>query len=159
MRMFRPTGAERLVAIAAEPSAGAPGRVSLTVQRFIRRGKLTGSEAYGPFPEAELESRLADLADDLAAEGFTRAGARAMLDRLNSPSARRRALSALRLGWIGDRVAVDPLLDRAALEGSELSCVVEALGRLGDETAVPLARAEAPPPITPIRRTASDSIS
>ena len=158
MRMFRPTGAERLVAIAAEPSAGAPGRVSLTVQRFIRRGKLTGSEAYGPFPEAELESRLADLADDLAAEGFTRAGARAMLDRLNSPSARRRALSALRLGWIGDRVAVDPLLDRAALEGSELSCVVEALGRLGDETAVPLARAEAARKLLSRRRAGAEAV-
>ena len=143
MRMFRPTGPERLVAISVEPLGGSPGRVSLKVQRFFRRGKLTGTEAYGPFAEAELTGRIADLADDLAAEGFTRAGVRAMLDRLNSPSARKRALSALRLGWIGDRVAVDPLLDRAALEGTELSCVVESLGRLGDPTAAPLARAEA----------------
>lgn len=158
LRMFRPTGAERLVAISVEPAVGDPGRVTLMVQRFFRRGKLTGSEAYGPFPEAEFELRVADLADDLAAEGYTRAGARAMLDRLNSPSARRRALSALRLGWIGDRVAVDPLLDRAALEGTELSCVVEALGRLGDETAIPLARAEAARKLLSRRRAGAEAV-
>jgi len=158
MRMFRPTGAERLVAISVEPLGGSPGRVSLKVERFFRRGKLTGSEAYGPFAEDELQGRIADLADDLAAEGFTRAGARAMLDRLNSPSARKRALSALRLGWIGDRVAVDPLLDRAALEGTELSCVVEALGRLGDATAVPLARAEAARKLLSRRRAGAEAL-
>jgi hypothetical protein len=107
-----------------------------------------GRSSPGPRPTAPSRSTSSKIAsptssDDLAAEGFTRAGVRAMLDRINSPSARRRALSALRLGWIGDRVAVDPLLDRATLEGTELSCVVEALGRLGDSTAVPLARAEA----------------
>ncbi|MDB4930944.1 MAG: hypothetical protein JWM10_3428 [Myxococcaceae bacterium] len=158
MRMFRPTGAERLVAITAEPVAGDAGRVSLRVQRFFKRGKLTGTEAYGPFAEDELDGRLRDLADDLAAEGFTRAGVRAMLDRLNSPSARRRALSALRLGWIGDRTAVDPLLDRAALEGTELSCVVEALGRLGDETAAPLARAEAARKLLSRRRAGAEAV-
>ena len=158
MRMFRPTGPERLVAISVEPLGGSPGRVSLKVQRFFRRGKLTGTEAYGPFAEAELTGRIADLADDLAAEGFTRAGVRAMLDRLNSPSARKRALSALRLGWIGDRVAVDPLLDRAALEGTELSCVVESLGRLGDPTAAPLARAEAARKLLSRRRAGAEAV-
>jgi hypothetical protein len=156
--MFRPGGADRLVSIAAEPVAGSADRVALRVHRFVRRGKLTGSEAYGPFAVDELAGRLADLTDDLAAEGFTRAGARAMLDRLNSPSARRRALAALRLGWIGDRVAVDPLIDRAALEGVELSCVVESLGRLGDPAAVPLARAEAARKLLSRRRAGAEAV-
>ena len=158
IRMFRPGGADRLVSIAAEPVAGSADRVSLRVHRFVRRGKLTGSEAYGPFAVDELAGRLADLTDDLAAEGFTRAGARAMLDRLNSPSARRRALAALRLGWIGDRVAVDPLIDRAALEGVELSCVVESLGRRGDPAAVPLARAEAARKLLSRRRAGAEAV-
>lgn len=158
IRMFRPGGADRLVSIAAEPVGGSPGRVSLRVHRFVRRGMLTGSEAYGPFAVDELAGRLADLTDDLAAEGFTRAGARAMLDRLNSPSARRRALAALRLGWIGDRVAVDPLIDRAALEGTELSCVVESLGRLGDAAAVPLARGEAARKLLSRRRAGAEAV-
>lgn len=158
MRMFRPTGAERLVAISAEAVPGAPGRLTLKLQRFFRRGKLTGTEAYGPFPAEELEQRLADLADDLASEGYTRAGVRAMLDRLQSPSARRRAMSAARLGWIGDRAAVDPLLDRATLEGTELTSVVEALGRLGDMTAAPLARAEAERKLLSRRRAGAEAL-
>jgi hypothetical protein len=158
MRMFRPTGPERLVAIAVEPVAGSVDRISLRVQRFFKRGALTGTEAYGPFALDELEDRLADLSDDLASAGFTRAGVRAMLDRINSPSARRRALSALRLGWIGDRAAVDPLIDRAALEGTELSCVVEALGRLGDPTAVPLARVEAARKLLSRRRAGAEAL-
>lgn len=158
MRMFRPTGPDRLVALSAEPAPGVPGQVSIGVRRYLRRGKPTGAESYGPFAEEDLEARLSDLADDLAAEGFTRAGVRAMLDRLRSPSARRRALSALRLGWIGDRSAVDPLLDRAALEGTELSCVVEALGRLGDKAAAPLARAEAARRLLSRRRAGAEAV-
>ena len=88
LRMFRPGGPDRLVAVAVEPDVRNPEQISLKVQRSLRRGKPTGAAAYGPFDAAELEGRLADLADDLAAEGFPRAGVRAMIDRLNSPSAR-----------------------------------------------------------------------
>jgi hypothetical protein len=158
MRMFRPGGQERLIAILAEPAPGAVDRVTLKVQRYHRRGKLTGAEAYGPFAVDQFEGRLADLVDDLAAEGFTRAGVRAMVERLQSPGARRRALSALRLGWLGDRAAVDPLLDLATLEGTELSCVVEALGRIGDDTAAPLARAEAARKLLSRRRAGAEAL-
>lgn len=158
LRMFRPTGPERLIAVAAEEVFGSPGRLTLKVQRFQKRGVLTGTEAYGPFPQEELEARLDDLVDDLASEGFTRAGVRAMLDRLQSPSARRRAMSAARLGWIGDRAAVDPLLDRATLEGTELTSLVEALGRIGDATAATLARTEAARKLLSRRRAGAEAL-
>lgn len=63
-----------------------------------------------------------------------------ILAELKAPDRKTRALAARRLGWRREQEAVPALLEAATVARDELCSILDALGWIGDERAVPLAR-------------------
>src|SRR5581483_12350038 len=91
-----------------------PDAYTIQVVRGPARSRLHAGRSHGPFPAEELSARHAEVLDALRAEGFARGGLVSLVSALERGDAGDRARAALRLGWLGDRSAVDALLAASA---------------------------------------------
>lgn len=144
VRLFRATGADRHAVVSAEPGTQA-GSFLVRVARGASADALTAGAVYGPYAEGEVGQAIALAVANLEAEGFAmRAPGWSLVEALGSESPKARARAAQRIGWRRHAPAADALLAaaEAAVEAGrgEACTLVEALGRLGDARAVPLAR-------------------
>lgn len=158
VRLFNPKGPDRVAIVSTQAAWASPGSWNVQVARGPRRAKLSAGVAYGPFAAHELAQRHAEVLAGLRSEGFVRAGLTAMLQSLVSNDAKTRAHAATRLGWLGDATAVPALLLAADNQGTDLSSIVDALGRLGDARAVALCRTEAARKLLSRRRSGVEAL-
>jgi hypothetical protein len=158
VRLFHPHGPDRVAVISVQPTAATPEAFNIQVSRGPRRNKLSAAVAYGPYPRTQLEQRHREALAKLIQEGFVRAGVPAMLDSLQSSQAPTRARAARRLGWYRETSTVPALLQAAALQGTDLSSIIDALGRIGDPRAVEVCRTEASRKLLSRRRSGVEAL-
>lgn len=158
VHLYNPRGPDRVAAIVTREVWGAPGTFTLVVSRGPRRGRMQVGPQVGPVHSSDLEAQTAQIIGRLALEGFSLAGRVSIEEQLRSPSERLRAVGARRAGWRRDKSCVDLLLTTAAYGTTELSTIVEALGRIGDSRALPLLRAEAERKLLSRRRAGCEAL-
>ncbi|UJR80648.1 HEAT repeat domain-containing protein [Sandaracinus amylolyticus] len=139
-RFRRPTGDDRYAVVSVEPSSAQPGTWLIRVARGIAPGSLSSGTVYGPYPTNVADARAEDVVKALLGEGFTPSVHEELIEALSSSDPARRARAASALGWRRERAVVPALLAAAAGKGTELPSIVEALGRIGDPAAIPIAR-------------------
>lgn len=143
-KLRRLTGDHRYAIVSVEP-ATEPGTFMVRVARGLVKSELNDGTTYGPYPEADLQVPFDMAVKQLTDEGFHEIVAGwSQLERLTSNDPTERVRGAIRLMWRQNKAAVDPLLDLAekAVQGNrgEACIYVDALGRLGDPRAIPIAR-------------------
>ncbi len=158
VRLYNAQGPDHVAVVSVQPSWTHEGAAMISVARGPGRHKLGQAALLGPFRAEEAEGRVAEIVAALRAEGFGRPGVPALLEALGSPARKTRALAALRLGWMREPVAGEPLLQAAESAGEETSTLVDALGSLGDPRAIPLARKEAERKLLSRRRSGSEAL-
>lgn len=157
VHLFRPSGADRVAVVMVVPSSSGEGQL-VQVARGKTRKTLGGAKVYGPLTPADVEQVLAREVATLKGEGFLRSGLGMLLTTLEGKSKRRRALAARRLGWLREPAAVEALL-AAGLEASdEVTSIVDALGEIGDERAVPFCRTIAAKKLLSRRRSGVEAL-
>src|SRR5262245_36672252 len=109
IRLYNPQGPDRLAVVSVEP-ATFPGGSLIRLARGVGPGPLRTGTVYGPFTEAELEARVAEVVAPLKAEGFLPTGVQDSLLKLASPDPAVRARAALALGWRRASEAVELIL-------------------------------------------------
>ena len=142
VRLFNLKGPDRVAVVTVRAAWGRPGEWTVQVARGPNRLSLTQGSTHGPFTGAELPAAHAAVIDSLKSGGFQRSGLRLVLAQLKSEDVKTRAHAAGRLGWMADPDAVPAILEAAKRSESDLSNLVDALGRIGDPRGVPLAREE-----------------
>ncbi len=158
VRLFNPKCPDRVAVVSVQAAWAKPGSWNVQVARGPRRTKLSAGVAYGPFTANELAQRHGEVLAGLRAEGFVRAGLTALLQSLNSNDAKVRAHTAARLGWLGDVTAVPALISAADNQGTDLTSIIDALGRLGDARAIELCRTEAARKLLSRRRSGVEAL-
>ena len=146
--LYRPHGTDRVAYIVTEPSIH--GGVIVKVSRGPKRVSVL-TKMHGPFDAAEAESVAARELAGLRDEGFAPSGLGVALAALDSKKRKKRALAAVRLGWMREAGAVEPLLLLAQKANEELPVIVDTLGEIHagrdfsriDPRVVALARATA----------------
>ncbi|MEM9070123.1 MAG: HEAT repeat domain-containing protein [Myxococcota bacterium] len=144
VRLRRFSGDDRYAVVSVE-AASTPGTWMVRVARGASAAQLTGGTVYGPYPEAGLEQPFQLAIDGLKQEGFTEMiPGWSQFERLQSGDPTERCRGAMRLAWRKRTEAVEPILKaaQAALDAKrgEVCTLVDALGLLGDERAIPIAR-------------------
>lgn len=140
VRLFRFEGHDRAAVVSVEPSSWGEGRWMVRVARGASFDKLTSGTTFGPFLEDELANRFDEAVDNLMAEGFGLADHLELLERLKNENPAERAQAALLLGWRRATSAVAPILSLTDDAIDEVCSFVDALGMIGDDRALPLAR-------------------
>lgn len=158
VRLFKPEGPDRVAAVSVLPSYAHAGLLLISVAVGPSRPKLRPATLHGPFEADAAAARFAEIVAALRAEGFVRPGLHAALADLASPSSRKRALAAIRLGWMREPAAVDLLLALAEKNGEEICSVIDALGAIGDPRGIPPARREAARKLLSRRRSGSEAL-
>ncbi|MFN7974824.1 MAG: HEAT repeat domain-containing protein [Acidobacteriota bacterium] len=138
VRLYRAEGEARIAVVSVARSTA--GAWVVRVARGRPRAPLSLGQVYGPYAEVDLEARFQEAVALLRKEGFDRSGLALTLADLKAPARKRRALAALRLGRIRAREAVPHLLAAAENATDEICSILDALGRIGDPAAIPLAR-------------------
>src|SRR5215207_8803208 len=98
-RLYHPHGPDRVAVLSTQPSATQPDTFLIRLARGTGPGPLTKGTVYGPFAEADLDSRFNEVLDQLKLEGFIPTGLHDLLLKLESPDPAKRASAALALGW------------------------------------------------------------
>lgn len=158
VRLQRGSGDDRVAVVSVEPSSSGPDLWLVRVARGVRVGALSQGGVYGPYASAVVEARFAEAVASLRAEGFELAGHGDAIAALASKDRGARARAAVALGWRQDRAAVPALLAAAASAKDEMPLIVEALGRIGDPRAIPLAREQASRKLLSRRRAAVEAL-
>lgn len=141
LTLYREFGTDQRASLSVEPAFASEGRWLLRLVRGpLGKGPAVLATAYGPYETDELQARWDELVRSLEAEGYSRSSLVLCLADLHSPSRRRRALTALRLGRARVSAAVDPLLTALAGSTEEACSLLDALGLLGDPRAIPAVR-------------------
>lgn len=140
VRLYNPSGPDRVAVVSAEPATGIDGGFLLRLARGPRAKKLSKGAVFGPYATGELAARFEELLAALAGEGFAPSGRMGMLEALDDPHPATRARAALRLGWRRSLEAVEPLLGALARAVDDSCSIVDALGLIGDPRAIPAAR-------------------
>ena len=153
--LFRAHGTDRVAYVSTQPSSSAG--VMVQVSRGKKRASVSAT-LYGPFEDAEAQTVFQREMDALLAEGFVASGLGSLLSALDSKKRRKRALAAIRLGWLKQAAAVEPLLELAKKATEELPTVVDTLGELGDPRAIPVARAAAEKKLLSRRRAGVEAL-
>lgn len=153
--LFRAHGTDRVAYVSTQPSSSAG--VMVQVSRGKKRASVS-AKLYGPFDDAEAATVFQRELDALLAEGFVASGLGALLSALDSKKRKKRALAAIRLAWLKQAAAVEPLLELAKKATEELPTVVDALGELGDARAIPVARAAAEKKLLSRRRAGVEAL-
>ncbi len=156
VRLYRPTGPDRLAVISAEPAHS--GGYVIRVARGVSGKQLQAGTTFGPVSEADLEGHFAEFAAGLHQEGFQAAGLGDLLTKLASGNAAVRSRAALLLGWRRAREAVAPLLTLLQNAVDEVCSVVDALGEIGDPQAVQALRSLAERKLLSRRRSAVEAL-
>lgn len=143
-KLRRLTGDHRYAIVSVEP-ATEPGTFMVRVARGLVKSELHDGTTYGPYPEADLQVPFDMAVQQLVEEGFHESVAGwSQIDRLQGNDPTERCRGAIRVMWRQNKAAVDPLLDLAekAIQANrgEACIYIDALGRLGDPRAIPLAR-------------------
>lgn len=115
------------------------------VARGASSSSLTTGATYGPYPAAEIQQPFDLAVQQLLDEGFSvMQPGWDLVAALDSPDPKVRARAAIRLGWRRRKDVVPKLLEvtQAAIDANrgESCSLIDALGLLGDERAIPLAR-------------------
>src|SRR4051794_15693559 len=158
VRFLNPQGPDRVAVVWAEAAAAGAGLYLVRLARGVRSGKLTKGTAYGPYPEADLPDRFADLSAGLRGEGFLPSGMHALLDAVAGASAEKRGKAALRLAWAGETDVVPTLLAFLPNAVDDLCPIVDALGLLSDPRAIPAIRPLAGRKLLSRRRSAVEAL-
>ena len=125
--LYRPHGTDRVAYIVTEPSVH--GGLLVKVSRGPKRVSVL-TKMFGPFDAAQAETVAARELSGLRAEGFAPSGLGVALAALDSKKRKKRALAAVRLGWMREAGAVEPLLLLAQKANEELPVLVDALGEI-----------------------------
>src|SRR5262249_13179040 len=112
----------------------------------------------GPYPEAELPERFAEVGAELRAEGFLPPGLHALFGDLQDGNSAVRARAAARLGWMRCVEAVPRFLAAAPAAVDGICCILDALGAVGDTRAIPLLREQAARKLLSRRRSAVEAL-
>ncbi len=157
VRLSRTTGGDLRAVVSVVPASG-EGRWLVRVARGASLAALTGGAVYGPYAADEVHAAFDAAIASLRAEGFAELAYEDLIAQLSSKDRGARARAAQGLGWRRDRAAVPALLAAAEKAGSELPVIIDALGRIGDARAVPLARALATKKLLSRRRSGVEAL-
>lgn len=157
VHFFRVGEGDRLAVASVEP-ASAPGTWLVRVARGKTQGKLTGGTVYGPFPETGLAERFDEVVKKLEGEGFVRAGEGELVMSLSSDDPGARARAALRLGWRKDQKAVGALITALEKSKRDAPSILDALGMIGDRSAIAAVRPFAEKQLLSRRRSAVEAL-
>lgn len=147
-----------LALISSEP-ASTPERWLLRLATGVTPATLSEGKVFGPYSADELEPRAQELLGRMREHGYIeRHPQMDLLVKLRSPQSQQRASAAQALAWRGVTAAVEPLLELAQTANRELSAVLDALSRLGDPRAIPLARAQAEKKLLSRRRAGVEAL-
>ncbi len=158
VRLFNPSGLDRVAVVSVEPSTGLSEGYLLRLARGRGSSSLNGGNVYGPYLEQEIGTHFDALVEELRREGFVPAGLPAQLERLEHESVRQRALGAGRLGWRRAVEAVEPLLRCLPDAVDEVCSLLDALGQIGDARAIPAVRPYAQRKLLSRRRSAVEAL-
>lgn len=156
VRLFRAHGTDRVAFVSTLPSSSGAGKM-VQVARGPKR-KSVVPKLFGPLEDAQAEEVFQRELDALLAEGFVYSGLGVLLSALDSKKRRKRTLAALRLGWMRQKAAVEPLLELAKKANEELPTLVDTLGELGDARAIVVARAAAERKLLSRRRSGVEAL-
>jgi hypothetical protein len=157
IRLYKAQGPDHVAVVSVQESWAHQGRLMISVARGLSR-KLALPQLFGPYESDQVQARVDEIVAGLRQEGFGRAGVPALVEALGASDARRRALAALRLGWMREASVVPQLLAAAERNGEDLSSIVDALGAIGDARAVALARREAERKLLSRRRSGAEAL-
>ncbi len=156
-KLFNPAAADRVAVVSAEPVHGQPGMVLLRLSKGPRSGKLAQGTAYGPYAEADLPARAAELVAALRQQGYGDAEDSALRDLFDLDPAKR-GRAALRLGWRGGPRAADALLAALPKAVDDACPILDALGMTGDPRAAAAVRPHAARKLLSRRRSAVEAL-
>lgn len=131
IHLFRNQGPDRIAIVSVQPATEA-GHYLIQVLRGPKRGKLTAAGTFGPVPEALVAERYSGVVASLRIEQFRTAGFYSCIQLLKHKRASVRARAALRLGYMREPDAVQPILDAMPSAVDDVCSMVDALGMLGD---------------------------
>ena len=136
---FNPDSADRVALITVQPSADRQLQL-VKVERGPTRASLRQTALLGPYAEEDLVQHFDAAVAELRTEGYWPGGVLALLEALDHADSAVRGRAALRLGWKNSVEAVDKLL-QILPDAVDDSCpILDALGMIGDERAVPVLR-------------------
>lgn len=156
-RFYNPAGPDRVASVAVQRATD-PELWVIEARRGVSAKKLRPATTHGPYTAEQVAAQFKDITDSLKAEGFLPAGLPALFEALESPNPAHRAHAAIRLGWRRERSAVDRLLTLLPNAVDETCSVVDALGMIGDERAVPALRQQAARKLLSRRRSAAEAL-
>lgn len=139
-RLFSADGPHHAAVVSIEPSSWGDERVMIRIARGVSFKKLTKGTVYGPYLPSEIDERFEEAVNNLAAEGFVPATHMDQLIGLKSKNSARRARAALILGWKRATETVEPLIAASEAAIDDVCSIVDALGSIGDASAIPTAR-------------------
>lgn len=137
-RFYRTDSSERVAQLFVVDATDA-NTFMLKMARGSSPGELTSGSTYGPYSAADVPARLDEAEASLRAEGYLVAPSD-LVYALFSPAPKERARAAVRLGWRDDARVVPALVAAGEVAKGDVCSIVDALGRLGDERGLPLAR-------------------
>jgi hypothetical protein len=162
VRFYNPQGPERVAVVSVEPTTDRAANLYLlrvarhpSGQSFTHLGRVA---TFGPYPETDLPHQFAQVINTLRGEGFLPSGLHALFGSLQSGDSAERARAAARLGWMGCVEAVPRLLAAVADAGDDLCSLLDALGAIGDDRAVPVLRPYAARKLLSRRRSAVEAL-
>ena len=138
-RYQRPNVSPRFATLSVEP-AGFSGQVLIRLATGEHANALTGGQVFGAFALEPARAHFEALCADLESNGFARGSDTRFILQLQANDRRVRARAAITLGWRKPVGAAEALLLAAQSATTEISSVMDALGRIGDTRAMPLAR-------------------
>ncbi|MFO0708627.1 MAG: HEAT repeat domain-containing protein [Sandaracinus sp.] len=144
--------------VSVEPSSTGAELWLVRVARGQALGALSLGSVYGPYPTGTLAARFDDVVASLKSEGFAAAAHSDLVQALQSPRREVRARAAVALGWRRDRAAGTALLHAAHDAKHEIPLILEALGQVGETSAIPLLREYAGRKLLSRRRSAVEAL-
>ncbi|MGF1579528.1 MAG: HEAT repeat domain-containing protein [Gemmataceae bacterium] len=115
-------------------------------------------QSLGPYSEADAERAFDIAVAGLRLEGYWPGGILALLESLDHTNSAVRGRAALRLGWRKSQEAVDRLLELLPFAVDDSCSILDALGMIGDERAIPVLREYASRKLLSRRRSAAEAI-
>lgn len=139
-RFFNPDVSDRVAVVSVQPHPIEPELYVVAAARGPSQRQLAKLTRYGPYAATELAGPFAQVCAQLIDEGYMPAGCYAISAQLASKDAQQVALAALRFGWRKADYAVPLLLAKLDKAKTEHCALLDALGMIGDPSAIPAVR-------------------